>query len=92
MNAPLTQDEINSGWWTVNCCSGRYKGSLTCHCTVCHFTFSGIEGFDRHRRYNKCVDVLTLRDRDGNPVFVSSGRAYWCWSVAKKEASDAESL
>lgn len=30
------------------------------HCMVCHATFGGITGFDRHRRAGECLDPAAL--------------------------------
>lgn len=30
------------------------------HCGVCHLTFSGVGGFDRHRKGGRCAEPSTL--------------------------------
>lgn len=37
------------------------------HCSVCHRTFSGVWGFDQHRKDGKCLDPVTVgfAERDG---------------------------
>lgn len=55
-------------------CGDRWAGANTSHCGVCHFTFTGVEAFDRHRPDGVCThpDVLGMR--------VAPGRAYEAWS------------
>jgi hypothetical protein len=75
---------LKSGEWSVGCCGGRFTGLRTAHCTVCHQTWTSPAGFDRHRRYGKCLTPDTMRDKAGyliwHNVFQDAGRAYPCWS------------
>lgn len=65
--------------WTSNCCGGRFTGLSTAHCTVCHETFTSPTGFDRHRRYGKCLDPARLWDNSGYRIFKLVDRPYRCW-------------
>jgi len=87
MTARLTQAEISGGWWNVNCCDGKFSGSMTAHCTACCQTFSRPTVADKHRRYGKCVDPASHRDVNGALVFKDAGRAYPCWSGAGDETA-----
>lgn len=87
MTARLTSAEVAAHWWNVNCCDGKFMGLTTAHCTVCHHTFSRPSLADRHRRYGKCLDPATLRDKSGALVFKDAGRAYPCWSGAGDETA-----
>ena len=59
-----------------SCAQGhRWAGSLTCHCSVCHRSFSGVKHFDRHRRGGVCLDPAEI----GLSLLV--GRAFDCWGV-----------
>jgi hypothetical protein len=31
------------------------------HCTVCHSTFGGVTGFDKHRKDGWCLNPVTLK-------------------------------
>lgn len=53
-------------------CGRRWDKLKTCHCCVCHRTFTAITGFDRHRRNGKCLDPATVGLVDAN-------RTYSCW-------------
>jgi hypothetical protein len=64
---------------TTNCCDARWTGLDTAHCANCHENFSDVAGFDRHRRYGKCLDPATLVDRGGARVFREAGRVFPCW-------------
>ena len=37
------------------------------HCSVCHRTFGGVRGFDKHRHNGACLEptALGMTDRDG---------------------------
>lgn len=68
-------------------CPGRWSGANTCHCSVCHITFSGYTAFDKHRagshakgRY--CLDPEAELDEEGEKVFRLTSRAYPCWGLA----------
>lgn len=56
-------------------CAARWGGQLTCHCTGCHQTFTGLVAFDKHRNKYKCLDPQSVG-------LVLSNRAYPCWGVA----------
>lgn len=45
----------------------RRPSPAQAHCTVCHATFGGVVGFDRHRRGGVCLDParLGMVNRDG---------------------------
>jgi hypothetical protein len=59
-------------------CSLRWDGLLTCHCTGCHRTFTGITACEKHRtgthakgRY--CLDPAVVG-------LIDAGRKYACWA------------
>jgi len=80
MSATLTQAEINTGWWNVNCCNGKFRGLMTAHCPTCHETFTSPPGFDYHRRAGKCLNPATLRNsKTKEPIFQKADRGYPCW-------------
>ena len=68
-------------------CDTRWGGPLTCHCTACHRTFSGITAFDKHRtgshtKGRSCLDPETavFERADGTTWgLVKLGRRYECW-------------
>ena len=31
-----------------------------CHCSVCHHTFGGLDGFDRHRQDGQCRSPMSI--------------------------------
>lgn len=41
-------------------CGARANGRAYAHCAKCHETFSGVTGFDRHRRGGECLDPATI--------------------------------
>lgn len=43
------------------------------HCSVCHRTFGGLSGFDKHRRHGVCLDPATQRMREVDGI--------WRWPV-----------
>jgi hypothetical protein len=51
---------------TYSCggCDTRWSGAGRAHCSACHRTFSGPDGFDQHRRdindVGTCIDPATL--------------------------------
>jgi hypothetical protein len=87
VSARLTQSEINTGWWAVNCCQGKYRGSLTSHCPTCHETFTSPSGFDRHRYYGKCLDPTTALNKQNVLIFRPAGREYACWEFNQDNTS-----
>ncbi len=40
-----------------------WTGSLTCHCSQCGLTFSGVEGFDYHQVGQRCRTKHELRSK-----------------------------
>jgi hypothetical protein len=63
-------------------CGGRWSGSLTSHCGVCHHTFGGVAPFDRHRPDGHCVTPLEV---GLSPL---PGRAYACWGQTETDAAE----
>lgn len=62
-------------------CDSRWSGNQTCHCGVCHLTFSGVSTFDAHRQPGHCLHPLFVG------LSVVPGRAYECWgTTAEPEA------
>lgn len=54
--------------WSPGCCKHlRFNGAKICHCAACHHTFSGITGFDTHKKMDGCRPPetcgLILRDQ-----------------------------
>jgi hypothetical protein len=41
-------------------CTNTWTPLNACHCSGCHQTFAGITGFDKHRKYSKCVSPSTV--------------------------------
>lgn len=89
MSARLTPAELRRAWWNVNCCDGKFTGLMTAHCAACCETFTRPTVAEKHRRYGKCVDPATFRDRSGALVFKDAGRVYPCWSGAGDDATAA---
>ena len=57
-------------------CGTRWSGSNTAHCAACHrYTFSGIGGFDLHRKGGVCTDPAELG------LTPLPGRAYEVWGA-----------
>lgn len=59
-------------------CGAGWNGLKTCHCTVCHRTFSTIAAFDKHRRGSYELDTRHCVD----PVeagLILTARDYPCW-------------
>lgn len=60
------------------CCTARWSGANTCHCTECHHTFTGITAFDAHRTGSHAKGTRTcLHPTDVG--LVDSNRSYACW-------------
>jgi len=63
-------------------CGAHWFGLKTCHCTMCHRTFTTVSAFDKHRDgqhpndTRHCVDPATVG-------LIDAGRAYPCfgWPV-----------
>ena len=57
-------------------CGARWAGVSAAHCAAegCHRTFTGVNGFDRHRIGGTCTDPATLGMR------IAEGRAYEAWT------------
>lgn len=53
-------------------CGRRWTGLNTAHCTTCHNTFSGVTGFDKHRKDGECINPPEVG-------LVDAGRTYSCW-------------
>lgn len=47
-------------------CTQRWTGLNRCHCPVCHRTFGGVQGFDKHLP-GTCKDpsLLGFEEKDG---------------------------
>lgn len=60
---------------TYSCggCATRWGGVSRCHCSGCHRTFAGLDGFDAHRRdvrgVGTCLDPAGITDKDGEPRY-----------------------
>lgn len=51
-------------------CGGHWSGEKICHCSLCHLTFTHINGFDAHRPgtgERGCMDEAALRERGYAP-------------------------
>jgi hypothetical protein len=44
------------------------------HCSVCHRTFSGVTGFDRHRKNGQCLEPSALGMTEVNRVWRALGK------------------
>ncbi len=57
-------------------CGARWSGTNTSHCaaTGCHYTFTGLGDFDRHRKGGVCADPASIG------MSVAPGRAYEAWT------------
>jgi hypothetical protein len=73
-----------------NTCDRTWTGLDQCHCTGCHRHFVGLKAFDTHwrgGRDRRCVDPLSLRREDGNPLMVREERAlgaiYTMWQASR---------
>lgn len=65
--------------FTCGGCPTRWTGQATCHCAACHYTFTGLSAFDRHRKEFTCrppAEVgLVEHERGGsNSPYVAWGR------------------
>lgn len=66
-------------------CGTRWNGTRTAHCAAqCHRTFTGVTGFDAHRRDGQCVDPASLG------MVVIPGRAYEVWGHTDTDDSARE--
>lgn len=45
-------------------CNNRWSGHNTAHCSACHLTFGGVQGFDTHHFKDRCRTVVEMRDFD----------------------------
>jgi hypothetical protein len=57
-------------WIACARCDNRWTGLRACHCSACHRIFTGIRGFDIHRRGGRCNDPATVG-------LVAIARAHW---------------
>lgn len=71
---PALQEEVDEallpvrtgGSFTCNGCGGRFADGETCHCRLCHRTFSSVTGFDAHQPNPRgCLDLLKQRHAPG---------------------------
>ena len=48
--------------WAIRCggCDNWWTGLNSAHCSGCHQTFTGVGGFDMHRRRGKCLDPADI--------------------------------
>jgi hypothetical protein len=58
-------------------CEQRWTGVNVCHCAACHRTFTGVSGFDTHRRGGACTMLKLFQD----------ARGYWTPTEAAKVPS-----
>jgi hypothetical protein len=71
-------------------CGAHWGGSKTCHCTVCHRSFTVVRAFDAHRRGSyepdrrRCVDPATVG-------LIDAGRAYPCWGYPQSKVDNWQS-
>jgi hypothetical protein len=62
-------------------CGARWSGGRTAHCPAdCHKTFSGVTGFDAHRRNGQCLDPASIG------LTLQPGRAYECWGTSEEQS------
>jgi len=47
-------------WIGCGGCDNQWTGLRACHCGACHVTFTGVRGFDIHRRGSRCHDPATV--------------------------------
>lgn len=55
------------------------------HCTVCHETFGGVTGFDKHRKDGWCQNPASVD-------LVADDRGIWRWPASPDLRRFAESL
>lgn len=41
-------------------CGDTWTGLNRAHCSICHRTFGGITGFDKHRDNEECLEPETI--------------------------------
>lgn len=71
----------------TSCCSARFGGVKTCHCTECHATFTTPSAFDKHRTGSHASGTRTcLPPIDAG--LTDAGRAYPCWSHPGREGDE----
>jgi hypothetical protein len=46
-------------------CPARWTGILIAHCGSCHVSFGAPTWFDKHRRLDRCLDPIDIRDPEG---------------------------
>lgn len=84
-------------------CGRQWSGLAEAHCTVCHCHFSRVTHFDTHRVNEKCVDPLTITDKNNEPklkvrdsvwgvLYVGAGDPPAFWTTEKDEGLYDESL
>lgn len=61
-------------------CGARWSGANTSHCARCHRTFSGVAGFDDHRKDGQCLDPATVG------MSLLDGRSYPVWGFPLEPA------
>lgn len=50
--------------YTPHCrCGATWTGSLMCHCSACHVTFTTVGSFDSHRSNDSCLSPGRTRPR-----------------------------
>jgi hypothetical protein len=78
--------DVSKPWYTFTCqkCGGAWCGLKTCHCTVCHQTFTTVTGFDRHRT-GPAGDRRCITPEQAGLVLM--GRDYPCWGIPGAERS-----
>lgn len=69
--------------YACNGCTNRWTGLLTCHCSGCHTTFTGLGAFDAHRSRGKCLEPASVLTQKGEPRLMPVARPQWSgWSLA----------
>lgn len=72
---------------TCQSCSAEWGGTNTAHCSGCHYTFTGVTAFDRHRAGHgprgRCRNVTEAG-------LVRSDRNYPCWTMPGTVATAPE--
>lgn len=60
-------------------CRKPNSGGRQAHCSVCHRTFSGVSGFDDHRKGGRCVlpDDVTEKDGLWGRWGTTDGKVWW---------------